>query len=411
VCRRFRDTGNNILNRQFRSLEDCAERLLADLVKEENALLANTSTPTYRLILIRCRGTLNGIRLLKAASYRLLLLGDVQLNILYPSAFFAGNIIDEVHRILRTVRTRRLPTEGVDLFALRDLVNNWIMFFTHTFEPRLIQQICALNRSTCPDLYGSKVTDLLECLLNSKKFSSVNFDSEGWCYIKGEYKLRRTFFMRTAVPNSELKPLTVPEQINLHEALYYLVKVNNENRLMEEQTDEENALRGRGITKYVSSSYKGLSVFPESGYFYGQYSEHAFCPTLWKDNKDDIGKNTDLIFKVDMKCRKELAPVEAYLEFLKKPSDGASEDGTETSVYTVQDSNPDFRLTLEIEHRPAEGDNIRPSSVYKCEIQQNYRQEAPAGLSEENGRVFPIYKHRTKLFLTETNVTFIFIII
>jgi hypothetical protein len=66
------------------SSADCVERLLADLVKEENALLAKTSTPTYRLILIRCRGTLSGIhnqiRLLRAVSYRILLLGDVQSN-------------------------------------------------------------------------------------------------------------------------------------------------------------------------------------------------------------------------------------------------------------------------------------------------------------------------------------------
>jgi hypothetical protein len=133
--------------------------------------------------------------------------------------------------------------------------------------------------------------------------------------------------------------------------LYYLVKENNENRLMEAQTDEENALCGSGITRYVSGSYKGLSVFAESCYFHGQYSTHAFRPTLRKGNKDDIGKNIDLIFKVDMKCRKVLAPIEAYLEFLQKPSYGASEDGTETSVYTVQDSNPDLRLKLEIEHR------------------------------------------------------------
>jgi hypothetical protein len=82
---------------------------------------------------------------------------------------------------------------------------------------------------------------------------------------------------------------------------------------MEAQTDEENALRGRGITRYVSGSYKGLSVFTESSYFHDQYCKHAFRPTLRKGNNKEIGKNIDLIFKVDMKCRKELAPIEAYL--------------------------------------------------------------------------------------------------
>jgi hypothetical protein len=61
--------------------------------------------------------------------------------------------------------------------------------------------------------------------------------------------------------------------MHLHEALYYLVKVNNENLLMEAQTNEENALLENGIINCVSGSYKNVS---ECCYFYGQYSKNGF---------------------------------------------------------------------------------------------------------------------------------------
>jgi hypothetical protein len=86
-----------------------------------------------------------------------------------------------------------------------------------------------------------------------------------------------------------------------------------------------------------------------------------------------------------MKCRKELPPIEAYLEFLTKLSYGASEDGTETSVYTSKVFSPDLRLKLEIEHRLAEGD-IRPAAVFKCEIQQSHRQQEVLGYYSDTHR-------------------------
>jgi hypothetical protein len=105
VCQRFRDAGNSILEREFRSLKDCVGRLLADLEKEENALL--TISSPNKLMLLRCRGTLSGIRyqinLLRDVGSRYLSLGDEQENILYSSVF-AANIIDEVHSVLRIVK-------------------------------------------------------------------------------------------------------------------------------------------------------------------------------------------------------------------------------------------------------------------------------------------------------------------
>jgi hypothetical protein len=431
VCRRFREVGNDILNWQFRKLKNCVESQLAAVMKELNALLGNhmqdasgsTLSPMAELMILHpCRRLLNGIsnqiRLLRAVSYRLFFLSDVPPNIRYSRAFFAGKIIDEVHRILRNVRLRRIELEQLDEFALRVLVHKWILFFLHSIEPELIKLICSQNQSTSPDLFGSKVIDLLECFLNCKKDISVNIDSDGWCYIKGEYKLRRSFFTCNSDRDSGLEPLAINEQMNLHEALYILAMTRNQYCLKETHAEEENALHASDITWHVSGSYEGLSVWDEVRYYYSHYSKHAYRKCFQKDN-DDEGENRtmdnvqnlynyvnipslqtfrshdeedfDLIFKVDMKCRKELAPI----ELLENPSCGNNEDGIEASVYTVQDLSPDLRLKLEIECRAAERDNIKPPAVYKCLIQQSHSQRgAPVGISEEDVIVSPIRTDR-----------------
>jgi hypothetical protein len=200
VCRKFREVGDDILNRQFRRLKNYVKSELDALVLEESLLRWNLTqnesgstgraeynsadpkipSSTYQLILIRCRGLLssicNQIRLLRALSYRLFFLSDVPPNISYSSAFFAGKIIDEVHRILRIVKTRRIDREPVDEDKFLLLVNKWIFFFLKRIDLPLIQQVYILNHSTYPDLLGSKVIDLLECFFNCKKDTSVNID-------------------------------------------------------------------------------------------------------------------------------------------------------------------------------------------------------------------------------------------
>jgi hypothetical protein len=429
VCRRFREVGNNILNRQLCKLKKCVESQLAAVVKEENALLGNTMesgsgstgraeynstdrktpSPKDQLILIRCRRLLNSIcnqiRLLRAVSYRLFFLSDVPPNIRYSSAFFAGKIIDEVHRILRLARMRQIGLELVNQCVLRDLVHKWILFFLHSIELPLVQTICAPNQSTSPDLFGSKVIDLLECFLDCKKGISVNIDSEGWCYIKGEYKLRRSFFTFVSDQNSELEPLTINEQVCLNEALYVLAATSNQYYLMEEHAEEEKALQASDTTWFISGSYEGLSNCDKCCYYYGHYSKRSYSKRFQKENEDDEGTNRtmdnvqnlnnrinipssqtfrssdkevfDLIFKVDMKCRKELAPI----ELLKEPSYDENEGGTEASIYTIQDCNPDLRLELEIQCRAA-GRHKRPPAVYKCLITTNpHTGRGPSGQS------------------------------
>jgi hypothetical protein len=440
VCRRFREVGNDVLNRELRKLQCCVESQLAATVKEENALLGNmmqsgsesTGRAVYNStdpknpkkmqpILFRrlLNRVCNQIRLLKAVSYRLFFLSDVPPNIRYSDAFFAGKIIDDVHRILRFARIRLIESEASYERALRYLVNKCIIFFLHKIEPPLIQHIYASNQSTSPHLFGSKVIDLLECFLNCKKDISVNIDSEGWCYIKGTYKLRRSFFTCEPDWNSELRPLTINEQVCLHEVLYILAMASNQCYLMEADTDEENAINVCGATWHVSGFYKGISECDEFCYHYSHYSKHSYSKLFQEGNEDGEGtrrtmdndqetnnllnipssqtsrsydeEDFDLIFKVDMKCRKELAPI----ELLNETSCDEYGDGTKASIYTVQDCSHDFSLKLEIESR-APATVITPPHVYRCLIQQNRTQQGPSvGTSEENVIVSPIRAYRT----------------
>jgi hypothetical protein len=166
VCRRFSDIGNSILNRQFNSLKGCVKRLLADLVKEENALLAKTSeenallaktsTETYRELLFRCRETLNGLlseikllrkvhklNLLSAERCRLDLFGIIEPYIYYSNGFSAGKIIDFVHSILRIVKRRK----SVDLVGKRIIMYKW-MRFSLKYMKEYRQNVKALRKQS-----------------------------------------------------------------------------------------------------------------------------------------------------------------------------------------------------------------------------------------------------------------------
>jgi hypothetical protein len=76
------------------------------------------------------------------------------------------------------------------LYAFTTLVDKWILFFLDSIETPLIQQVSSLNKSRYPDPFGSRFIDFLECILNCKDIT-VSIDSEGWCYMKGDYKVYR----------------------------------------------------------------------------------------------------------------------------------------------------------------------------------------------------------------------------
>jgi hypothetical protein len=173
--------------------------------------------------------------------------------------------------------------------------------------------------------------------------------------------------------------------------------MSNQYYLMEADADEENALNLIDFTWYVSDSYQGRSKCDEFSYYYGHYSKRSYSKRFQKGNNllnipssqtstscDE--EDFDLIFKVDMKCRKELAPI----ELLNETSYDENEDGSEAWIYTVQDCSPDLSLKLEIEYRGPVA-VIRPPYVYRCLIQQNHTQQGPSVVtSKEDVVVSPI---------------------
>jgi hypothetical protein len=56
-----------------------------------------------------------------------------------------------------------------------------------------IQLIGARKKSEFPVLFGIKFIDFLESIPDCKKDITVNMDSGGWCYIKGEYNYKQAF--------------------------------------------------------------------------------------------------------------------------------------------------------------------------------------------------------------------------
>jgi hypothetical protein len=334
VCRRFRDVADGILDREFRCLKARAESHLAALVKEENALrgtgspgraesaatLPKSPPERYRTDSRELHEAIcTEIRLLRAVCYRPLFLSEVPQDIRHSNAYFKGEIIDMTHRILRLVRSRRVETENVrvHISVFRSLADRWIYILNKNFEPTSIQDICAQNILECPDLLGSTVIDILESIPGCKKDITVNMDSGGWCYIKGEYKLHPKFMLILPGPPSALEPLTVQQQAQLQYALFLFARS------------------------------QCLSYF-EWIHCINIYYSH-FSPWRYDDLSGFRSIFGPLIFKVDLKCRRKLAPVELLVELLKQQAyeDNAKENAP--GAHTGQDSSPDLELKLEIE--------------------------------------------------------------
>jgi hypothetical protein len=274
------------------------------------------------------------IRLLRAVCYRPLYLSEVPQSLLYSSAYLKGNIIDVTHRILKP---NNLTFQGQK--RLRDrfikLVNTWMILFFKKIGPITVEEICARNKSKCSDLFGSKIIDLLESIPECKKYITVNIESGGWCYIKGEYKLP-IYGRELQLPRSTSgkRPLNVRQQANLHNRLFYLVKFLN-----------------RQVPD-MFHRYKIRIEWELSGYY-------------WDPNSDEVIVThegiDELTFKVDLKCRRELAPVEILVELHKEQS-----YESEPGAHAAQDSSPDLELKMEIESRSCR--LHRRETIYKSLI-------------------------------------------
>jgi hypothetical protein len=95
-----------------------------------------------------------------------------------------------------------------DVKGFISLVYQWMFMFYKNIEQTSEQVLSSQTKSECPDLFGSIVIDLLESIPDCKKDVTVNIDSGGWCYIKGEYKLHLKFWMLLPGCANELEPLT-----------------------------------------------------------------------------------------------------------------------------------------------------------------------------------------------------------
>jgi hypothetical protein len=257
-----------------------------------------------------------------------------------------------VHLILRLVRLRHIRrAEQVYVDEFQFLVNNWTHLFTTILHSPLIEQICAQGKSEDPDLFGSSVIDFLECLLDCKKDITVNIDSGGWCYIKGQYKVDGACMYSSTLPPESLglKPMTVGQQKQLHGWLGNFVRLSNNYYLWR-------LLRCKTFDiDFEDGTYELHSKF---------YGDNKFNIEIYGKLYDKV----HLIFEVDLKCRKELAPVELLFELFKEESCEDNEDESAHGTHTAHDPGPDLELKLQI--RQEENFRMIPGFDYKYLIQQ-----------------------------------------
>jgi hypothetical protein len=96
---------------------------------------------------------------------------------------------------------------------------------------------------------------------------------------------------------------------------------------------------------------------------------------------------TYLTLKVNMKCRRELAPVEVLLESLKEQSYEDNKEESAPGAHAAQEASPDLQLKVQTVLRDFSGE--MPASVYKysdCSIQQM----APVVVLDKNAVVMPL---------------------
>jgi hypothetical protein len=165
------------------------------------------------------------------------------------------------------------------------------------------------------------------------------------------------------------------------------VNINNTHHLTEIRTEDENAQSYSECTLYFHSSYQALVESDKILYYHGQCSKHKYSKKFRKNNAHD--DDLHVTFKVDLKCRKELAPIDILLELINKSS---LEDVTGHSSQTIEDSSADLKLKLEIHCPAAEKDDIRLQPVYKCLIQKRWSPAQTVCTPEQDTVVCPSNK-------------------
>jgi hypothetical protein len=362
VCRRFRDVADGILDREFRCLITRAESHLAALLQGDNALLgkpvqSGTGSTPPQLDEMESRELLdeicNNLRFVWALCYRPLFLREDPENFICSSTYFKVEIMDVTHRILKHVRSSWENEEMVgDVLFFLSHVHHWKSLLLKSIEPLLIQYIYAQSKSKFPDLFGSKITDLLECISDYDKDITVDIDSGGRCYIEGEYKFYAMQLSEVICRNLGWKPLTLEQQRKVQNIFRNLERSrNNFHSDMLNNYQITDAFRGDLYEVSRSLYHKDIS-----------YEEHYVY---------EYGKVDYIIFKVGLKCRKDQAPAEMLLELLKEQPYEDNEEESSSGAHTVQDPSPDLELKVQVEKgKPSWKGRKRCASVYKYLIRQ-----------------------------------------
>jgi hypothetical protein len=248
----------------------------------------------------------------------------------------------------------------MNVVVLLDLVDTWVSFFRDRIEAALLPDNSVPNESNSTAMSGSKVIDLLECCMDYEKGKHYcQHDSQ----VSTKYTGRSLRITNYHHGLESTESMTVHEKTGLHECLRLLVNINTTHRLTEIQTEDENTLSDSDCTLYFHSSYHAQFECDKILYYQGQFSKHKYSEMFQKNNAH--GDDLHVTFKVDLKCRKELAPIDIFLELINKSS---LEDVTGRSSQTMEDSSADLELKLEI-HCPAAGRDCNRSALSPLRIQ------------------------------------------
>jgi hypothetical protein len=254
-----------------------------------------------------------------------------------------------VHEILMLLSTEEIAiVELYYVFIFKFFVDK-LQFLLHRIKLQLIKHTCAQNKSERPDLFGSKVIDILDCILDCRKDITVK-TSGVWCYIKGQYEVNGALIDGLPGGASGLEPLNAHQQLELYIKLCSLARwSNNYHHWRQWRYEEfdidfcEGLCELDATLRYDDLNYRKL---------YGKFFK----------------EKPRIMFKVDLKCKKELAPIELLPELINEPSYDYTEDKSAPGANTVQNSSPDLELKLEIHWRPFL--STRGTDCHKYLIQQ-----------------------------------------
>jgi hypothetical protein len=158
-----------------------------------------------------------------------------------------------------------------------------------------------------PLAFSSMVIDLIESIPYRTYGYSItkDIDAGGCCYIKCQYAVDTVSVTEFHLSANARKPLTVRELETYLKGLFNLAR------------------------------YQCLHYLGQLGWK---------SPQLSKYEKRCLLPEHCIVFTVDVKCRKKLAPFALHLKLLMEKSCDDNEDESASRAHTVQETSPDVEL-------------------------------------------------------------------